>query len=66
MQADQVHAAMEVIGRGPKREIAVACNAGVLAVGVTTGRVFMAADPGVRAPAVLPGLDGLMAQGVWG
>jgi NagD protein len=60
---------MVVIGDDPKLEIAMARKAGAFAVGVTTGTVdaagFEAAEPGLRAQVVLPGLEGLMAQGWW-
>ena len=62
-------AEMVVIGDDPKLEIAMARKAGAFSVGVTTGTVdaagFMAADPDLRAHLVLPGLEGLMAQGFW-
>jgi NagD protein len=61
---------MVVIGDDPKLEIAMARKAGAFAVGVTTGTVdaagFEAAEAGLRAQVVLPGLEGLMAQGWWG
>lgn len=62
-------AEMVVIGDDPKLEIAMARKAGAFAVGVTTGTVdaagFNAADSALRAQVVLPGLQGLLAQGWW-
>lgn len=61
---------MVVIGDDPKLEIAMARKAGAFAVGVTTGTVdaagFAAADPGLRAHVVLPGMAGLLTQEWWG